>query len=150
MKAYTCCFTGHREIPPEKYMYIRRRLNEVIAELVKSGINRFCTGGALGFDTLAAFAVLEAKKMYPHIALTLILPWQTQSSGWASLNKANYDEILAGADEVKYISEGYTPYCLMQRNRALVDESSVCVCFLEKNTGGTAYTVNYAKKICLK
>ena len=33
-----------------------------------------------------------------------------------------------------------------RRNRHLVDNSGVCVCYLTKNSGGTAYTVNYAKK----
>lgn len=33
-----------------------------------------------------------------------------------------------------------------RRNRHLVDNSGVCVCYLTRNSGGTAYTVNYAKK----
>ena len=30
------------------------------------------------------------------------------------------------------------------RNRYLVNQSSKCICYLEKNTGGTKYTVDYA------
>ncbi|MCL2883887.1 MAG: hypothetical protein FWF49_00185 [Oscillospiraceae bacterium] len=37
-------------------------------------------------------------------------------------------------------------WALQARNRALVDHSDVCVCFLNKSTGGTAYTVKYAQK----
>lgn len=37
-----------------------------------------------------------------------------------------------------------------KRNRYLVDNSSVCVCYLTEDTGGTAYTVNYAIKSGLK
>ena len=33
-----------------------------------------------------------------------------------------------------------------KRNRHLVDNSSVCVCYLNKENGGTAYTVRYAGK----
>ena len=33
-----------------------------------------------------------------------------------------------------------------KRNRHLVDNSSVCVSYMTKNTGGTAYTVGYAIK----
>ena len=33
-----------------------------------------------------------------------------------------------------------------KRNRHLVDNSSVCVCYLNKENGGTAYTVDYAGK----
>ena len=33
-----------------------------------------------------------------------------------------------------------------KRNRHLVDNSSICICYLTENSGGTFYTVNYAKK----
>lgn len=33
---------------------------------------------------------------------------------------------------------------MFKRNRHLVDCSSVCVCYLTKPSGGTAYTVKYA------
>ncbi len=36
--------------------------------------------------------------------------------------------------------------CIVKRNRHLVDYSSACICYLNKSTGGTAYTVEYAKK----
>ena len=37
-----------------------------------------------------------------------------------------------------------------KRNRMLVDMSSICICYLTKDTGGTAYTVKYAEKQKLK
>ena len=33
-----------------------------------------------------------------------------------------------------------------KRDRHLVDNSSVCVCYLNKENGGTAYTVDYDSK----
>lgn len=38
----------------------------------------------------------------------------------------------------------------MAKNRHLVDNSSVCVAYLTRSGGGTAYTVEYAKKHGLK
>ena len=35
---------------------------------------------------------------------------------------------------------------MFERNRKLVDMSTYCICYLTKATGGTAYTVKYAKK----
>ncbi len=35
---------------------------------------------------------------------------------------------------------------MLERNRHLVDCSSVCVCYMYKDTGGTAYTADYAYK----
>ena len=34
---------------------------------------------------------------------------------------------------------------MFKRNRYLVDHSSLCICYLTRQTGGTAYTFNYAK-----
>ena len=39
---------------------------------------------------------------------------------------------------------------MFKRNRHLVNHSSACICYLEKPTGGTAYTVNYARKCGLQ
>ncbi len=54
------------------------------------------------------------------------------------------------ANKVVYISQKYTPDCMLRRNRHLVDYSSVCICYLNKTTGGTAYTVKYAQKCGLQ
>ena len=38
-----------------------------------------------------------------------------------------------------------TQGCMYKRNRHLVDHSGVCVCYLTKDSGGTTYTVRYAR-----
>lgn len=150
MRQKTCCFTGHRTIPPEKYMYIKSRLDEEIDRLIQNGITDFCSGGALGFDTIAAMAVLQRKAQNPNVRLIMVLPCSEQANSWSQTNRQNYEEILRRADEVEYVSEHYTNYCMQLRNRTLVDKSSVCIAYFEKKTGGTAYTVKYAQKSQLK
>ncbi len=49
-------------------------------------------------------------------------------------------------DKVVYMSEHYTRDCMFRRNRHLVDNSSVCICYLTGKRGGTAYTVKYAEQ----
>ena len=56
-----------------------------------------------------------------------------------------YERIKAQADKVVYTAQQYTPGCMHRRNRHLVDNSGVCVCYLTKGSGGTAYTVRYAE-----
>lgn len=41
---------------------------------------------------------------------------------------------------------GLLAVLMQKRNRHLVDNSSACICYLTKPTGGTAYTVNYASE----
>lgn len=40
-----------------------------------------------------------------------------------------------------YTAERYFPGCMHQRNRYLADHSGWCLCWLTRETGGTAYTV---------
>ena len=74
MKIKTCCFTGHRKIPPAQYQKIAQRLKLEIEALIKRCVVYFGVGGALGFDTIAAEAVLELRKKYPQIRLILVSP----------------------------------------------------------------------------
>lgn len=149
-KTNSCCFTGHRKIPPEDTGRITRRLREVVTELIEEGYWHFLAGGALGFDTLAALAVLDMKADYPHIRLTLALPCVSQASGWGEEDRERYEHIKAAADKVVYTSQEYMRGCMHKRNRYLVDNSSVCVAYMTVSAGGTAYTVKCAAKKSLR
>lgn len=144
MKQYTCCFTGHRKIAPEQQSAVVRRLKETVEQLILDGYCYFGTGGALGFDTLAAQCVLSLKNQYPHIRLILVLPCRTQTKGWNVQDIKIFEEIKADADKVVCLSDQYTPDCMFRRNRYLVDHSSLCVAYMTRPRGGTAYTVAYA------
>ena len=142
----TCCFTGHRHLPPEEQAEIANRLERVISALYQKGIRYYGAGGALGFDALAARTVIRLRESYPDMKLILVLPCLTQTRGWRPEDVAEYERIKAQADKVVYMAQQYTPGCMHKRNRHLVDHSGVCVCYLTKESGGTAYTVNYAKR----
>ena len=146
MRERTCCFTGHRDLPAERRKGIATKLEQIITSLIERGIKFYGAGGARGFDTLAAQTVLKLKTNYPNVKLILILPCLTQTQGWRPKDIAEYERIKAQADKVVYTSQEYTKGCMHKRNRHLVDHSSVCVCYLTKKTGGTAYTVDYAMK----
>ena len=142
----TCCFTGHRQIPPEERAEITDRLGSVIASLYQKGILYYGAGGALGFDALAAQTVLRLRKSCPGMKLILVQPCLTQTRGWRPEDVAEYERIKAQADKIVYTTQQYTRGCMHKRNRHLVDNSGVCVCYLTKDNGGTAYTVCYARK----
>ena len=44
------------------------------------------------------------------------------------------------------VSEHYSSDCFFARNRYMVDKADVVVCAYDGQSGGTAYTVNYALK----
>jgi len=151
MREKTCCFTGHRELPTGlAHWRLAAKLQKAIIEQIGNGIRFFGAGGARGFDALAARTVLKLKKKYPDIKLILVLPCLTQTRGWPAEDVEEYEHIKTQADKVVYTSQEYTKGCMFKRNRHLVDNSSVCICYLTKNSGGTAYTVSYAKEKGLK
>ena len=146
MRNKTVCFTGHRKIPHSEHKKIANRLKTTLIQLISEGYCYFGCGGALGFDTLSAQAVLDLKDKYPQIKLILVLPCLAQTRGWNIDDVRMYEYIKGLADKVTYTSENYFNGCMQKRNRHLVDNSSVCICYLTENKGGTFYTVNYAKK----
>lgn len=145
MKAATCCFTGHRKISITDYDIIKMRLQASVEIAIKNGYRFFGAGGALGFDTLSAQTILNLKKKYPQIRLILVLPCITQTLGWKESDIDEYERIKSLADKVVYTSKEYSYGCMHKRNRHLVDYSSLCICYLTENKGGTAYTVKYAE-----
>lgn len=140
----TCIFTGHRVIPFSYMGKLQSALYTQILKLTKHGFTRFGSGGALGFDLMAADIVLSIRQENPQIQLVMFLPCKDQDKLWKKENRLRYREIIAQADEVIYTGECYTPQCMHVRNRYMVDHADFCIAYLERETGGTAYTVRYA------
>lgn len=146
-----CCFTGHRSINSSQYGAIQKKLFAVLCELVENdGVTDFRAGGAVGFDTLAAFCVLALKKRYPHIKLHLILPCKDQDKNFREDMREFYRYVIKVADSVTYTQEKYHSGVMLIRNRALVDGADVCVAYLKSLKGGTYQTVNLARRAKVK
>lgn len=140
-----CCFSGHREIKQDQIKEVYRLLEQSITYCIEKGCVDYRAGGAMGFDTFAALTVLKLKIRYPQIKLHLVLPCKNQDACWSKQDKDLYRFIIGRADSVRYVSEKYYPGVMYKRNRALADGSSLCIVYLEKRSGGTAYTASYAK-----
>lgn len=141
-----CCFTGHRVIEPTLLARMSEVLDHILDRLIEEGVTVFRTGGAMGFDTLAALKVLDRRETDPRLSLELCLPCRDQTKGWQEVHRDFYDSILDRADRVRYVGEHYTKTCMMERNRMLVDGSQFCVGYCIKPKGGSAYTIQYAEK----
>ncbi len=145
-KKKTCCFTGHRQIAQDKAQSLRKRIDKTIETLADEGITTFISGGALGFDIMAAKAVLKAKEKHPGLRLIMAIPCRDQHAGWHFRERREYAEILKVADDVYCLNEKYCTGCMHQRNRFMVKNSTICVAFFDGSRGGTAHTINLAKE----
>ncbi len=147
----SCCFTGHRNIPKDKVTTIVAGLKSTVSYYASKGITNFRAGGALGFDTLAAAVVIDLKRSNPQMRLILDLPYEGQADTWTEDQKRIYQFTKDNADQINFYGDAPTnkkafSELMFKRNRALVDNSQYCVCYLNKRRGGTLYTVEYAKK----
>lgn len=140
----TCCFTGHRKLDSEFLPIIKEKTREEIITLIAQGYKQFICGGALGFDTIAEQIVCEMKKIYD-IRLILAIPCHTQTKYWKTNDKIDHFTISKNADECIYVSRNYFKGCMQVRNRFMVDNSSICIAFMQEYKGGTKNTVKYAE-----
>ncbi len=144
----TACFTGHRRLR-EPAADITTRIIETIEPMIQSGYQTFCAGGARGFDALASEAVLTLQDKYPQINLVLILPFYNQyrfERGWSQAEKDQYHMFQEKAAQTTILSSDYQSGMYHQRNRLLVDASSVCIAYKIRNKSGAGYTVSYAQE----
>ena len=145
MNHLTCCFTGHRLLPREKLPGITQRLSAQVDALIAQGVTRFLSGGALGFDQLAALVVLNKRENENKpVELVIVQPCRDQSKAWNNQEKQLYENILSRASQVVCLSEHYFNGCMQIRNRYMVDHADYVIACMERLQGGTAQTVRYA------
>jgi len=146
MKEITCCFTGHRTLSVKKAQRIVSRLNNEVDQLIKNGVTNFMSGGALGFDHIAASLVITKRQQGANIRLIFALPCRNQDETWTDRQKLLYRSLLREADEIRYVSEENTPESMGICNRYMVNNSAYCICAFKDRTDGTGQTVRYAQE----
>ncbi len=155
LKQQACAFTGHRpqrfsfgyDEEDEKCIQLKLVLAQQVNLLIESGVSSFYTGMAQGVDQSAAEIVLAMKRSYPHIQLIAVLPCGTQANKWSQEQRERYFNTLAVCDDVITLNARYTPQCMLERNRYMVDHAGYLLAVYDGGEkGGTAYTVRYARE----
>ena len=142
-----CCFTGHR---PEKLgcgeAEAVERLSIAIQNAYDSGYRTFITGMARGVDIWAAEIVLSMRETQPDVHLICALPHPDFEMRWSAEWQRRYRDVLAAADLVKTVCPAFSMGVYQKRNEWMVDHSSRVIAFYNGASGGTANTIEYAKK----
>lgn len=155
MNSTTCCFTGHRvqKLPwrfnedDARCIALKHNLRSKIENAIQHGYKTFLCGMALGFDTYCAETLLELKKQYSDIKIIGALPCQNQDYNWSKVNQNRYRKILKQLDDIRCIYEKYIgAECMIERNRFMVNNSSLMIALYNGLSGGTQSTIEYAKK----
>lgn len=138
----SCAFTGHRKMEDN---FDAQLLRSAVENLVGRGVVSFYCGMAMGFDLIAADVVLEVKKKCPQVRLIACVPCPEQQKYFPAAEKSKYERILPLCDRVEIIAEKYYKGCMLARDRFMVDNSDLVLAYMNKDDGGTAYTVRYAR-----
>ncbi len=151
-----CAFTGHRPHKfPWKYdesdgrcLALKAELAGQIAVLAGDGITDFYSGMADGSDIWLSQAVLALRGANSALRLHCVLPCEGQDAHWSAAARRRYQAVLEQADSVDYVSRRYYNGCMLARNRRLVDSAAfLFAVYNGERRGGTASTVNYARKL---
>jgi len=154
-KRKSCVFTGHRPVrfsfgyddEDEKCIQLKEIMANEIVKLIEQGVFHFYTGMSLGVEQYGAEIILEMKGQYPHIQLIAVLPCETQANRWFPAQREQYFNILASCNDVITLRTHYTPQCMLERNRYLIDHAKYLLAVYDGSDGGnTASTVQYARK----
>ena len=145
-RPFTCCFTGHRNLPIGQEEEIWKRVYACLEPLLKEGVRYFGVGGALGFDTLVAEKLLMLRESRPEIRIILVQPFPGYQSRWTPAQQARAAAAEARVDKVVAYCQTPGREAFLARDRHLVDGSSCCFAWCTRATGGTAYTLRYAQR----
>ena len=147
----TVCFSGYR---PEKFSFAlnspqgEKLINDIekcVQTLINKGFVNFIVGGATGFDTICGEVLLKLKKDYPNIKIYSYVPFKNMHLSFGAHWRDRQKMVLENSF-VTVLNEEFYRGCYFERNRKMVDEAQVLVCYFDGADGGTAYTENYAKK----
>ena len=149
MRDMRVCFSGHRKVegryPPSlKWKEIFSTVVGICQHLANTwGAVEFISGGALGFDTVAAQAVIWMKNhgYRGRVTLTMALPFPGYNKVWPHGSIAEIESICNyGADKVLYVTQqtAYDPRLLQIRNIWMKDNSDTAIILWDGSKGGTS------------
>ena len=149
-----CCFSGHRaEKLPWRYnedmpecVALKALIADMLTEAYAAGFRRFYCGMASGSDMYFGEAVALLREMHDDVSLDAVIPFRGQERYWPKEQRERYARLAERCDSVTVLHDAYRPGCMQERNRYMVDRSSLLLAVYDEKPGGTHNTVRYAEK----
>ena len=156
------CITGYRPSKlPGRYGYniystAYQELGFAVQDVLQMELLRNQTmklecisGMSLGVDQLYVATADRIKHNHPiyKISITAAVPCRGQELKWPVSSRERYHKLLTLCDKVHYVTnDSFTPSCMEDRNRWMVDNSDAVIAVWDGKSGGTANCIRYAKK----
>lgn len=130
----TVTFCGHSQVA--NATVVASALTKIIDDLIAAGADEFLLGGYGEFDTMAAVAVHNAKKNYPGIRSTLVIPYIDR----------DYDPAIYDGSLYPPLETVPRRFAISKRNEWMAANSDVVVACIQHSWGGAATTLKYAER----
>ena len=133
----TCCFFGHKDTPSSIYEKLEEAVEKIIVE---DAVSSFLVGNQGQFDSMALSALRKLKIKHPHISYNVVLAYMpAEKEMW---NPYEYGETMLPEG----IESVHPRYAISWRNKWLVNESNMVICYITHSWGGAARYVELASK----
>ena len=99
--------------------------------------------------------VLRLRSAGYSVHLVCVCPYRGFERNWSPSWQAQYRDILAASDAVKYVCGGYHRACFRLRNEWMVDHAARVIAVFNGTGGSTRNTIDYAARtgvsvVCLR
>lgn len=133
----TCVFFGHKDTPQSVYPLVKDSIKKLIEQ---DCITRFMVGNQGAFDRMVLTALRALKEEYPHIVFAVVLaylPTKKQEDDYFSESETLYPEGIESVPK---------RYAISWRNRWMVKQSEIVICYVSHTCGGAAQFTEYARR----
>ena len=141
MNVCKIAFFGHRTLTSHRI--IEERLYPLLKELiVNNSFVEFYVGRDGEFDILCASAVKQVQKSVgsENSALTLVL-------AYAKKDIEDYERYYSSVIIPECIAKIHPKRAITARNKWMIEESDIVLCYVEKDSGGAFTALKYAQKL---
>ena len=130
-----CSFFGHGDSPDSLYGKLHEQIEYFIVE---RNITEFFVGTHGAFDRMVLKALRELKEKHPHITYYVVLAYMPTTEN--SIYRFSETLLPEGIELVP------KRFAISRRNRWMVQQSHIILCYITHQWGGAAQFVSYARK----
>lgn len=141
MSAYKVTLFGHREL--YEHCKVEKKLSFILRDLMQANpYVKIYIGRNGEFDIFAASVIKQIQKSLGNnnSELTLVLPYSNKDIEYY---EQYYDNIIIP----KCVRIAFPKGAITKRNRWMVEESDLFICYVEHENGGAYNALKYAKKL---
>jgi len=129
-----CTFFGHRECCGLDKAVLR----SAIEDLIKQGTTEFLVGNHGQFDGMVFSCLQDLSKAYPEISYSVVL-------AYLPTRKEAYDLYQGHSFYPEGQELGPAKYAIHRRNRYLIRQADICMCYVNQTFGGACKFGRMAK-----